>query len=261
MFDYHIHSRVSFDSGVSAIDCAIAAREQGLTEIAFTDHYDFNSEKDGHHDLFTAEDYFKEYGNIHLDGLSIKRGVEFGLTEWNAHELSAFNQQFKPDFIIGSVHYVDGFDPYYEDFWIGKDTNAAYLRYLEHTLCCCKAHSDFDVLGHINYICKSLHNPTRSPLNYLDYSDICDDIMRDLIHKGRGLEINTSGIDRVGAPLPDATFLRRFRELGGEIVTVGSDAHTADRVGQYIPEALATIKDIFGYVCTFDRRHPIFHKL
>ena len=74
------------------------------------------------------------------------------------------------------------------------------------------------------------------------------------------MEVNTSGMDRVGEFLPSKAFLKRFRELGGEIVTVGSDAHNADRVGQYTKEAIEMVKDIFGYVCTFENRKPIFHK-
>ena len=58
----------------------------------------------------------------------------------------------------------------------------------------------------------------------------------------------------------EADYFRRFRELGGEIVTVGSDAHTCDRVGQYCREACGILKDIFGYVCTFEERKPIFHR-
>ena len=85
--------------------------------------------------------------------------------------------------------------------------------------------------------------------------------MKVLVQKGKGMEINTSGVDRAGVYLPNAEFLKRFKELGGEIVTVGSDAHDASRVGQYVPEALEILKDIFGYVCTFEARKPIFHKL
>lgn len=77
---------------------------------------------------------------------------------------------------------------------------------------------------------------------------------------GKGLELNTSGIDRCGGPLPTLDYFRRFKELGGEIVTIGSDAHTADRVGQYTHEMVAQIKALFGYVCTFENRQPIFHK-
>lgn len=85
--------------------------------------------------------------------------------------------------------------------------------------------------------------------------------MKVVISKGKGMEINTSGVDRVGGFLPSAAFLKRYRELGGEIVTVGSDAHAPDRVGQCTREALAILKEIFGYVCTFENRKPIFHKL
>ena len=85
--------------------------------------------------------------------------------------------------------------------------------------------------------------------------------MRILANKGIGLEVNTSGIDRIHTFLPDEPYLRRFKELGGEIVTIGSDAHTCDRVGQYTKEACDMIRDIFGYVCTFKDRKPIFHKL
>ena len=81
------------------------------------------------------------------------------------------------------------------------------------------------------------------------------------IAKGKGLEVNTSGVNSVGMFLPDAPYLRRYRELGGEIVTVGSDSHTAARVGQHVDAALAMIGEIFGYVCTFADRKPIYHKL
>ena len=75
------------------------------------------------------------------------------------------------------------------------------------------------------------------------------------------MEINTSGVDRCGGFLPTADFFRRFKELGGEIVTIGSDTHNVERVGQYSREAAEILKEIFGYVCTFEGRQPIFHKL
>ena len=81
-----------------------------------------------------------------------------------------------------------------------------------------------------------------------------------LARKDKGMEVNTSGIGRCGVFLPDETYLRRFKELGGQIVTVGSDAHRCDRVGQYSFEACRVLKDIFGHVCTFQDRNPIFHK-
>ena len=94
-----------------------------------------------------------------------------------------------------------------------------------------------------------------------DFSELSDEIMRTVAQKGIGMEINTSGIDRVFEPLPSIDYIKRFRELGGEIITVGSDAHDSTRVGQHIDKALDIAREVFGYVCTFEGRKPIFHKL
>jgi histidinol-phosphatase (PHP family) len=85
--------------------------------------------------------------------------------------------------------------------------------------------------------------------------------MKTVAEKGKGMEINTSGVDRVGAFLPSLDFIKRFRELGGEIVTVGSDSHDEGRVGQYADGAIEIAKEVFGYVCTFEGRKAIYHKL
>jgi histidinol-phosphatase (PHP family) len=81
------------------------------------------------------------------------------------------------------------------------------------------------------------------------------------VAKGKGMEVNTSGVDRAGVFLPSAEYLCRFKELGGEIVTVGSDAHDPSRVGQYAPQAVQMVKEVFGYVCTYQKRRPVFHPL
>lgn len=261
MFDYHLHSRVSFDSGCAPNDVVTTAEKIGLKEICFTDHYDFNDIHKGKRNLFTIQDYRAAYDSVVSEKLKIRHGVEFGLTTWNQKELNDLLSLYDFDFVIGSVHYVGGYDPYYQEFWVHNDINTAFQKYLLQTLECVKSQNNFDVLGHLNYVCKSLHNPTRKPLHYKNYSDICDEIMKTLAQNGKGIEINTSGIDRVGDFLPSFDFIKRFRELGGEIVTVGSDAHEASQVGKHISGALQIAKDIFGYACTFEKRKAIFHKL
>ena len=261
MFDFHMHSRVSFDSKGDPANMVRVAEERGLREICFTDHYDYNSEPAVAPDLFTVEGYAREYDGLTSNKLLIRRGVEFGLTTWNQKELEWLLSQRQFDFVIGSIHYAGGFDPYYPGYWNGKTLKEAFELYLEQSLACVRVHENYDVLGHLNYVCKSEHNPSHMPLRYEDYSDICDEIMKTVIAKGKGMEINTSGVDRVGDFLPSKTFLKRFKALGGEIVTVGSDAHDPSRVGQYTAEALEILKDIFGYVCTFENRKPLFHKL
>lgn len=261
MFDYHLHSRISFDSNEDPVDMVKAAEKMGLREICFTDHYDFNDEFQDMRDIFLMEDYKREYLPLHSDKVKIRRGVEAGLTHLNKSEIDALANSFNFDFIIGSVHYAGGYDPYYEEFWTRNGIDTAFEKYLLQSLRCVKEHDNFDVLGHINYVCKSVHSPTKKPLYYSDYADICDEIMKTVAEKGIGMEINTSGVDRVGEFLPSLDYIKRFRELGGEIITVGSDAHDSSRVGQYIGGALEIAKEVFGYVCTFENRKPVFHKL
>ena len=261
MFDFHLHSRVSFDSTASPMDMVRAAERVGLSEMCFTDHYDYNTDPKIAPNLFTVEQYGREYDDLTSDSVLIRRGVEFGMTTWNRSELDRLLAHRRFDFVIGSVHFVDGYDPYEAEYWKGKTVREAFEKYLEQTLACVKIHDQFDVLGHLNYVCKSAHNPTHEPLRYEDFSELCDEIMKAVIARGKGMEINTSGVDRVGDFLPSAACLKRYRELGGEIVTLGSDAHAPERVGQYAKEALALLKPIFGYVCTFEDRKPIFHKI
>ena len=261
MFDFHIHSSVSFDSKTPAIEYANAAVAAGLREICFTDHWDYLPSPNDPHDLFSLEDYAKAYDGLSVDGLIIRRGVELGLNEWNVRHCRELLSMRDFDFVIGSVHYADGYDPYNPKYWEGKTVEQAYMRYLEKELECVKLHDDFDVLGHLTYVCKSPCNPFRAPLPYKECSEISDEIMRVLISRGKGIEINTSGVDRGVDLLPSLDYVRRFKELGGEIVTVGSDAHSAERIGQYCAKTVAELKDIFGYVCTFEKRKPIFHKL
>ena len=124
-----------------------------------------------------------------------------------------------------------------------------------------QAHDDFDVLAHLTFLMKSPFNPTRTPLEYAAHREVLDEILRTLARKDKGLEMNTSGVDRGVGYLPTIDFFRRFHDLGGRIVTVGSDAHRVNRVGQYSTEAARMLSDIFGYVCTFEDRQPIFHKI
>lgn len=261
MFDFHMHSSVSFDSEAKAFDMAQAAAAAGLREICFTDHYDCHWDPAETHDLFTQDDYRAAYDGLSVPALTIRHGVEMGLTAWNRDIAEEFTQSYPFDFVIGSLHYIDGYDPYHPAYWEGKSMHRAYERYLEETLHCIRVHDDFDVLGHLTYVCKSPHNPYHLPVLYEDFPALTDDIFRELIKKGKGMEINTSGVDRVGDFLPTARHLQRFYELGGRIVTIGSDAHTPNRVGQYADRALAIVREIFGQVCTFEKRHPIFHSL
>lgn len=261
MFDFHMHSRVSYDGRSSAMEMALAASQKGLKTICFTDHRDYDPLNPGHKLTFDKKDYEDAYDALRIPGLEICKGFEFGLLPDNQKTLEKDMKCSTFDFVIGSVHFVDGLDVYYPAFWENRTVEDAELRFMEMTLENVKRHNGFDVLGHLTYISKTTANPYMRPIPLGKYRELTDEIFKILAQKGKGIEINTSGVDRCGAFLPDESYLRRFKELGGEIVTVGSDAHEAGRVGQYCGEACRIVQDIFGYVCTFRERKPVFHKI
>ena len=261
MFDYHMHTRVSFDGRDTGINMARAAHAAGLKEICFTDHLDYDPlGKMGKLDFDTAQ-YNAEYDDLEIPGLKIRRGIEFGMEPDNMVQLKKDLQRRPFDFVLGSIHFVEDLDVYYAPFWEGKTVFQAERLYLEATLERVQLHNDFDVLAHLTYISKTRAHPAPRPVPYGEHREVIDQILWVLADKGKGLEMNTSGVDRCGDFLPTADIFRRFRELGGQIVTVGSDAHDSSRVGQYTFQAYDILKDIFGYVCTFEERKPIFHKL
>lgn len=261
MYDFHIHSRVSFDGRDRGLDLALAAATAGLREICFTDHLDYDPMGTIADMAFDTADYNSEYEGLSVPGLKIRLGVEFGMTPDNREQFHRDLKRRDFDFVLGSVHFTDGLDVFFSEYWMGKTVFEAERRYLEETLRCVESHDDFDVLAHLNFVSKSPAHPAPRPLPYADHREIVDEILKALVRKGKGMEMNTSGIDRRAGFLPTEEIIRRFHELGGQIVTVGSDAHRCERVGQYIPEACGLLRDIFGYVCTFENRQPVFHKL
>lgn len=261
MFDFHIHSRVSFDGHDTGITLAQAALQKGMKEICFTDHLDYDPLGQMGKLDFDTDVYNAEYDTLDVPGLTIRRGCEFGMDIHNLDQFKKDLQRRHFDFVLGSIHFVDDLDVYFEPYWRGKTILQAEQRYLEATLETIRLHDDFDVLAHLTYISKTKCHPAPRPLPYGAHAELIDEILRILVANGKGLELNTSGMDRCGGFLPTADYFRRFKELGGEIVTVGSDAHTADRVGQYAFDACEMLKDIFGYVCTFQDRTPVFHNL
>ena len=261
MFDFHMHSRVSFDGHDTGEALAQAALAAGLKEVCFTDHLDYDPLDQMGCLAFDTAAYNAEYDHLETPGLKIRRGMEFGMTIDNREQFQKDLQRRPFDFVLGSIHFVDDLDVYFEPWWSGKTVFQAERRYLEATLDCVRIHDDFDVLAHLTYISKTHCHPAPRPLPYAEHGELIDEILKVLAEKGKGLELNTSGMDRCGGFLPTADFFRRFKELGGEIITIGSDAHKTDRVGQYSFEACDILKDIFGYVCTFENRTPVFHKL
>lgn len=261
MFDFHMHSKVSFDGRSTALEMARAAAAAGLKEICFTDHIDLDPLAEKQTMIFDTQEYLDAYSDLQVEGLIIRRGMEYGLLPDNQEAFREDLQRYPFDFVLGSVHFAENVDPYFPAYWQGKDQVTAERRYFEEILTCVQRHESYDVLGHLTYLGKTMSNPNKRAIPYIEYREVVDEILRTLAQKGKGMEVNTSGMGSCGAFLPTAEYLRRFKELGGQIVTVGSDAHDTLRVGQHCREAMQMLGEIFGYVCTFRGRQPVFHKI
>ena len=261
MFDFHIHTDISYDGRTTGEAVVRSAVKAGLKQICFTDHLDYDPLDPSHRLDFDTEAYNAAYDHLRADGLEIFHGCEFGMLTDTPQVLKKDLQRRHFDFVIASVHFIDGRDPYFPEFWQCHTVEQAEQRYLETLLQCLQLHDDFAVMGHLTYISKTRYNPVKRPIVYETYREIIDEIFKTLVRKDKGMEINTSGVDICGVFLPELEFLRRFKELGGRIVTVGSDAHDAARVGQYCDRAIEMAREVFGYVCTFRDRTPVFHRI
>ena len=135
--------------------------------------------------------------------------MEYGLYRDNQTRMRQDIARRNYDFILGSVHFVDDIDVYFAPYWQGKTVYQAQRRYFEEMLDCVQANDDFDVLAHMTYLHKGKGSPVKTPLAYADHSQIIDEILRTLAAKGKGLELNTSGVDRCGGYLPTADYFRR----------------------------------------------------
>ena len=260
MFDFHMHSTVSADGRSTPEEMVAAAKLAGMREICFTDHLECKPAQ-VETNVFTQEAYERAYGNLKADNITVRFGMEYGMMLNNRERFLEETAKRKYDLIIGSVHTVDNVNVYGPAYWEGKTQEQVYTHYLEVLLENLKVHRDFHVLGHLTHPTKAAGNPGHTPYTLEKYGDMTREVFERLITLGIGIEINTSGVRSSGQPLPPLEFVKQYVELGGEIITIGSDAHGAEQVGGYIMETLRQLKEITPWICTFKEGKPEFHKI
>ena len=159
------------------------------------------------------------------------------------------------DFVIGSIHVIHHTEFYYGEFFKGKTKEQAHREFFEETLKCVKAFDCFNVLGHLDYIVR--YGPYEDKtVDHQKYQDIIDEIFKTLIQKGKGIEVNTSGYrDLKTCGFPNFEQVQRYYDLGGRIITIGTDSHTSDRVGENCLNVAKKYQEIgFDDVSTFTQR-------
>ena len=282
--DYHIHCKYSDDSEEDLEKIIETAINKGIGEICFTDHVDYgikldkdvfekideNAKKDwikkiGRIDLnVDYPNYFKEIEELrekYKDKITIRQGLEFGM---QVHTIKDFQKLFdkykeKFDFVILSCHQVNDKEFWTNEFQKGKSIDEYNAEYYEEIYRVMNRYSDYSILGHLDHIQR--YNETIYPFE--KSREIIVKILKKVIEDNKGIEVNISSF-RYGLKelTPERDILKLYHELGGKIITIGSDAHKAENVGEHIPYIQEELKKIgFTDICTFDKMKPIFHKL
>ncbi len=245
MWDTHLHTNYSGDSETPVIDMINAARQKGLSGIIFTDHLDWNYPNEpGLFDLdfYGYQDEIRLLASENTD-IEIGTGVELGLQPHLASRHTEFLHKVSFDYVIGSVHVVDGSDPYYPEFFKDRSAEDAYNEYFKCVLSNINEFLDFDSLGHLDYVVRyGLKNlgPSEGRMYFYKHKAVIGEILDVLIKNDKALEVNT-GSFRYGMKEPNPSFdiISLYKEMGGKIITIGSDAHE----GKFVADGFETVRE------------------
>jgi len=202
----------------------------------------------------------KELQSLYGTQITIKMGMEFGIQTHTISKYEALFSKYPFDFIILSIHQIGDKEFWTQDFQKGKSQEEYNRQYYEEMLNVVKKYQNYIVLGHMDLITRYDEQGT---FPFEKVEPIISEILKILMEHGKGIELNTS-YHRYGLKdtTPSVNILKRYRELGGEILTIGSDSHSPKHLGAYIEEAKQLLKSLgFRYFCTYDNMRPIYHHL
>lgn len=268
LWDVHLHSSFSGDSSTPMEQMAEKALQTGMQGICMTEHLDldypvceacpagtFELDIDAYEKkLFALKERY-------AGRLMINYGIELGLQPHLRPVYEEIVAKHPFDFVIGSSHVSNGMDPYFVKIE-EKEEISYYRSYFETIYENLNIHKDFDTYGHLDYVVR--YGPTKDNFyRYETYADVLDEILKRLVSMNKAIECNTGAIRNGLKELnPSKAILKRYRELGGEMVTVGSDAHNPSNFADGFDRAQAYLKECgFSYYTVFFDRKPKFFKL
>ncbi len=267
LIDLHMHTSSSFDGHYSAAEMCEAAVNAGLSVITFTDHFDvdfFEAHRLAERQVTSYEDVVSAQ-NAFAHRLKVLVGIEVGQGTYEPELTKKSLEKYNYDFIIGSIHNLRKTPDFCElDYktLTQDDVYALLDKYFEEELILAKWNG-FDTLAHLTYPMRYIVQSGRFNTDLSRYDDITDEIFKVLVANGKALEINTSGLRQpIGKTMPTDNYVRRFRELGGELLTLGSDSHFTAHVGANIDDGYAIAENCgFKYVTYFKGRKPVQVKI
>lgn len=264
-YDYHIHSEFSGDSRENLENIVQKAMKLGLKEIAITDHLEYDIldlPSEWQIDLDRYVEKILKLKEENRDKINVKLGLEVGIQPHTKEYLENLISKYPFDFVIGSSHGIDRIDLAWGILQERFTKQEMQRYYFENVLKNVEIYDKFSVYGHLDFITRYGGEKFRG-LNITENMDIIEEILKKLIHKGKGIEINTSGIrykeDRF---YPCTDILKRYKELGGEILTIGSDAHIKDNIALDFDGAESILEKLgIKYITTFENMKPVFKKI
>lgn len=265
--DLHMHTKSSFDGNYYASEMTESAIANELSTIAFTDHFDvdfYERHNLGMRQQTSYEDILSVVEK-YSDKIIILRGIEMGQPTYELPLTEKSLERYEYDFVIGSIHNLRQMPDFGDLKYKEMELDEIYSlldRYFEEELILAKWNG-FDTLAHLTYPMRYIVQAGRNEVELSRYDDITDEIFKTLIANGKALEINTSGLRQpIGKTMPTENYVRRFRELGGELLTLGSDAHFTEHTGAGIDDGYAIAEACgFEYVTYFKDRKPVQVKI
>lgn len=260
--DYHVHSTFSGDGQSPMKDVIERALEKNIQNLCFTEHHDIDIDSPGYNFLLDFEGYmadFLKYKIQYQDRINLFMGIEMGIQPHLYDELTAIAHRYPFDFILCSNHVVDGIDPYFPEFFTDRTKPEAYHAYFNEILSNAQKFEAYDVFGHLDYVIRYGPYDEKKYL-YHEFEEVLDSVLKILIHKGKGIEINASGFKYgLADSHPSYQVIERYHELGGEIITIGSDAHRSEQLLNHFDLAEGILKKAgFKYYTIFKQRKPDF---
>ncbi|WP_166082273.1 histidinol-phosphatase HisJ family protein [Erysipelothrix anatis] len=273
--DYHVHSDYSDDSWYLMRDVVIDAIDKGINEICFTEHVDYGVKEDWNSgDVYKPGKnkivrnvnyplYFDEIEALRSEfskEICIKVGMEFGIQKQTVKEFEKLYNSYPFDFILLSIHQIEN-----KEFWTGefqkdKTDEECYEAYYKEMYWLVRNFKNYSCLAHMDLIRRYLDKN-------VDMFEYCEgfitEILKQVISDGKGIEVNTSSFRyEINGLTPSIKILKLYYDLGGTVITIGSDSHKKEHLGFNIEESKLILKEIgFTHYCTFSKMKPIYHEL
>lgn len=284
--DFHLHSEFSDDSTASMESQIEKAISLGMKEMCFTDHVDYGIKSDwtddqikwrGGDGIGTAKDEQAPLTNVNYPEyfwklyrmqktyqgkIRIRKGLEFGIQTKTVNDYERLIDEYRDqlDFVLLSMHQIDNRELWTGEFMKGMSQKEYNLKYYSELLEVMNVFHDYDVLAHLDLVSRY---DAKGPIDFKEIRDIVAEILTAAIRNGKGIEINTSSWHYdLGDTTPSRDILKLYHDLGGRIITIGSDAHKPEYLGDHFLDAAAVLKEIgFTKYCTFEKHRPFFHAL